>query len=472
MKTVNAHVQDVAVAVHQLDGFLLDAADVNFLQSTKLANSVVDVGHKVTHLKRIQFLEGQGLGLLVLVANREALVAFKQVVVHVGDDPGFGVLPAAVQGSVDPVDGQLVSVQVVKNRLESVALRRLATHYPQGALRLTVRVEGLHQELKILGECGLGQGLPRGRIARLAVHRHAALTQLALPLAAAQVQLMRFQAAHDAVKAHKCLFGQSVHAVQLLKCDLGPLHPNKGLGAGVGGQRFAAFRASLVFDVRNQGHALHPLQGELVDHVKRADAFYLGTKKLQPVRLRMGKRKHVDDSAPNRKLTGLFDKIDPLKVQFKKIFVQEIHVEAGAHGDLHAPGVKLAAGDDFFGQGLGVGDYGHGLGSAQPIQYLGAQADVGVVGLVAVGVGAAVRVRKKQHRPRRQKLFEVVEKIRGLFFVAAHHDKRMLELGQRKRGDDRGQRARSARKALRLPRGGGGPSAQKIRYAWVVAVKA
>ena len=110
MQAVNAHVQHVVVAVHQLDGFLLDAADVDFLKSAKLADSVVNVGHKVTHLKRIQFLEGQGLGLLVLVAYREALVALKQVVVHVGNQTPFRVFPAAVQGPIDPIHGQFVAV--------------------------------------------------------------------------------------------------------------------------------------------------------------------------------------------------------------------------------------------------------------------------------------------------------------------------------------------------------------------------
>ena len=133
-------------------------------------------------------------------------------------------------------------------------------------------------------------------------------------------------------------------------------------------------------------------------------------------------------------MAGLFDKIHALKVQLKEVLIQKSHVQAGAHGNLHAPGVELASGNDFFGQGLRVGDYRDGLGSAQPIQHLGAQADVGVVCLVAVGIGSAVGIRKKQHRPLREKFFEVVEKIGGLFFVAAQHDDGLLEFSEGRGG--------------------------------------
>ena len=142
------------------------------------------------------------------------------------------------------------------------------------------------------------------------------------------------------------------------------------------------------------------------------------------------KRKDVDESAAHRELAGFFDKIDPLKVEFKEVLVQKIHVEACPHGDLHAAGVELSAGDDLLGQGLGVGNHGHRLASAQAVQHLGAQSDVGVVGLVPVGVGSAVGVRKKQHRTLREQLLKVVKKIGRFFFVAAHDHDRLLELGQ------------------------------------------
>ena len=133
-------------------------------------------------------------------------------------------------------------------------------------------------------------------------------------------------------------------------------------------------------------------------------------------------------------MAGLFDKIHALKVQLKEVLIQKSHVEAGAHGNLHASRVELAPRDDLFSDGLGVGDHNNRLVAAKPVQNLCAQSDVGVVGLVAVGVGAAVGIRKKQHRPLREKFFEVVQKVRGLFFVAAQHDDGLLEFSEGRGG--------------------------------------
>ena len=99
---------------------------------------------------------------------------------------------------------------------------------------------------------------------------------------------MGLEAANHAVQSDKCLFGQAVDAVELFECYFGPLDPHQCLGAGVGRQRLAPLGARLVFDVGNQRHAVHPLQRQLVDDVKRADAFDFGTKKLQAVRLGVG----------------------------------------------------------------------------------------------------------------------------------------------------------------------------------------
>ena len=139
VQAVDAHVKHVAVAVHELNGLLLDAAHVDFLKAAKLANSVVDVGYKVADLQGIQLLEGEGLGLLVLVPNGEALVAFKEVVVDVGDQTGGGILPSAVQRPVNPVYFEVL-VQVLQNRLKAVALAALSAHNPQRSVALAVAV--------------------------------------------------------------------------------------------------------------------------------------------------------------------------------------------------------------------------------------------------------------------------------------------------------------------------------------------
>ena len=223
----------------------------------------------------------------MLVANREALVALKQVVVDVGDEAGFGVFPAAVQGSVDPIHLEPL-VQVVQNGLEALALALLAAHNPQRAPGLSVAVERFCEQVELLGKGGLGQGVPRGGIARHSIHRNGPSGQLAVPLGSAHIELVGLEAAHHAVQSDKCLFGQAVDAVELFECHFGPLDPHQCLGAGISCQRFAPLGAQLVFDVGYQRHAIHLLQRQLVDDVKRADAFNFRTKKLQAVRLGVG----------------------------------------------------------------------------------------------------------------------------------------------------------------------------------------
>ena len=136
------------------------------------------------------------------------------------------------------------------------------------------------QQVKFLGKRGLGEGAPRGGIARRPVHGEAPPCELAFPFGAAQVEFVRLQPAHHAVQSDKGFFGEAVDSVELLEGYLGAFHPQQRLGSCVGAERLAAFGAGLVFDVGNQRHAFHPLQRELVDDVKRANALYFRTKKF------------------------------------------------------------------------------------------------------------------------------------------------------------------------------------------------
>ncbi len=80
VQVVDAHVQQVVVAVHQPHGFLLLAVDVALFHARKTPDAVVHVGHEVAGLQRFQLFERDGLGFvkldfeLVLVVARENLV--------------------------------------------------------------------------------------------------------------------------------------------------------------------------------------------------------------------------------------------------------------------------------------------------------------------------------------------------------------------------------------------------------------
>ena len=97
MEGVDAHVQDVIVAVDQFNGFLYGAVIVYFLQSAKLAHPVVHVGHEISELECIELFEGDGLTLLRPVFNVETLVTVEDLMVSVDVKSGIWVFKAFVQ---------------------------------------------------------------------------------------------------------------------------------------------------------------------------------------------------------------------------------------------------------------------------------------------------------------------------------------------------------------------------------------
>jgi hypothetical protein len=61
VQRVDADVQDVVVFVIEAHGLLHLSADFDFLQSRKLADTVVDVRHKIAGLQFAQYPDVQGL---------------------------------------------------------------------------------------------------------------------------------------------------------------------------------------------------------------------------------------------------------------------------------------------------------------------------------------------------------------------------------------------------------------------------
>ena len=81
---MDVDVQDVASAVAQANRFLFLSVDVDFLQTSELPDSVVDVHHVVARLKGRELLEGQGLlALFEAFLQPESVVALEQLVVGV-----------------------------------------------------------------------------------------------------------------------------------------------------------------------------------------------------------------------------------------------------------------------------------------------------------------------------------------------------------------------------------------------------
>ena len=144
---------------------------------------------------------------------------------------------------------------------------------------------------------------------------------------------------------------------------------------------------------------------QLSGDVKRAEAFYFVVKKLDAVRVLVGKRKHIDNAASNRKFSRLRHKIYPFKAVVEQDLVDKIGREVAAANHFQGIFFQCRLGHDLLKQGLRIGDHHAGfVRMGQSIQHLGAQKDVGIVGGLGL-IGLAVTGRKKQHPLVTQKLF-------------------------------------------------------------------
>ena len=148
--------------------------------------------------------------------------------VHIGDQAGNRVLPAAVQRPVDPMNHQLLplGLKVSQNRLQAIALALLAAHNPERPLGLPMAVERSAQKVKILGKRGLRRGLQRTRVWKLAVNSQHSAFEFALPFCPPQIELVRLKPAHHRLQGHVGLLGQGMNSVELVQGHFGTLHPN------------------------------------------------------------------------------------------------------------------------------------------------------------------------------------------------------------------------------------------------------
>ena len=100
VQAMNTDIQDVRIFVDQFDGLLHFPLDINFLEPPKLAYAVVNVGHKVAHLKGVEFFERDGLGLVQSISEAESLVTLKNFVIRIHHARPRGIFPALVQGNI------------------------------------------------------------------------------------------------------------------------------------------------------------------------------------------------------------------------------------------------------------------------------------------------------------------------------------------------------------------------------------
>ena len=185
---------------------------VNLLESAKFSNAVVQVGHKITHLQTLQFLQGDGVGLVKSVFQAEALVALKKFVVRIHHPAACGVFPSGVQGAQYGLKFNQPA-HVLKQGAQSVYLGLGVGHQNNRSSQTAVVLYGVCQQGKILTKRGRRQGLPmNGGVRAFAVYGQASLRHSRLPARPIGKQFVRFSSLDGAGKLRKSFYRPGVIA--------------------------------------------------------------------------------------------------------------------------------------------------------------------------------------------------------------------------------------------------------------------
>ena len=82
---------------------------------------------------------------------------------------------------------------------------------------------------------------------------------------------------------------------------------------------------TFMLNVGNNGYFLQLDFRNLVVDIETPNRFHFIAKKIEPERIFIRKRKNIDNAPPNRKLTGLVNKIYPFKTVFIQKFVYKFN---------------------------------------------------------------------------------------------------------------------------------------------------
>ena len=122
MQRVDAHIEEVTVVVNQADGLLRFTVVLYGLQSVEAPDAVVYMGDIITGLQFVKVFQRDGLLSREVVAQMEAVVTLKDLVVSVAAHLQVFVDEAAVDGDglgLEITVQLIIMVDVVQNRLNA-----------------------------------------------------------------------------------------------------------------------------------------------------------------------------------------------------------------------------------------------------------------------------------------------------------------------------------------------------------------
>ena len=158
VQAVDAHVQDVLVAVQQPDGLLLLPVHVQLFQPAEHADAVIDVHHEIAGLQLGELLEGERLAVAAeALLQPEAVVALEDLVVGVQHQFPRRVDVAFVEVQHQGREAHLV-LHVLEDGVQPLALLGVAAGDQVGVALGLPGVQVSAQRLEVLGEGRLRLG--------------------------------------------------------------------------------------------------------------------------------------------------------------------------------------------------------------------------------------------------------------------------------------------------------------------------
>ena len=101
MERIDAHVQQIAIAVADAHGLLLLSVDVEFLHAVKNPHTMVDVHHVVARAQVADFFKSNGRPFAFVFTQPVLVVALKNLVIGVHAELQLPVDEAFVQTGIN-----------------------------------------------------------------------------------------------------------------------------------------------------------------------------------------------------------------------------------------------------------------------------------------------------------------------------------------------------------------------------------
>ena len=421
---MHTYVEDVSPLVLEANRLLFLAADIDLLQATEFADSVVNVHHKIAGLQAHELLDRQRLlVLLEAVLEPEPVVTLENLVVCVDGEFESHIHKALAEFCGDGLVLDLIAT-VGENVVQTLELSALARHHERGITVLVSVLQMLGEEIEVLVEARLilvpkvhGQPVRKRRAAAKLNHPEA--FQTALESQSCGVQFTRpKRLSLPCAPVVECLRLFDL-LVELVDHTTDVPHPGHAVLPEELQKRLALLLEQLIAHIGDNHRPVHLAHTQLVRRIEFPDAIHLISEELDAIRMVESKAEDVHDASTNGILTGFVDIFHLLKTVVDENVIEEVLTDAVAPLDGIGVAFKLLSGRHLLGHRFGEADDAHFSAQRTDLAHdLRPHGHIGIVRpLLLVRHPGTSRVEQHLVAFVAQQVFEVVHEIRRAFLV-------------------------------------------------------